>query len=115
MLLAAPGNLAYLRSYGFETFGGIIDESYDDIQDPWARIEAVVAQMKAWNERSFQDKMDMIFAMEPIIEHNFHHFYGKFKHIITKELLDNSKNLFSQMGYDDQNLDYESAYHVLTN
>ena len=33
MLLGAPGNLEYLRSYGFKTFDGIIDESYDLIKD----------------------------------------------------------------------------------
>jgi hypothetical protein len=33
MLLAAPGNLAYLKSYGFKTFDSVIDESYDTIQD----------------------------------------------------------------------------------
>ncbi len=46
MLLAAPGNLAYLKSYGFKTFDAVIDESYDLIQDDNERIDSVVAQMK---------------------------------------------------------------------
>jgi len=45
MLLAAPGNLAYLKSYGFKTFDTLIDESYDNIQDPDLRIEAIVTRI----------------------------------------------------------------------
>jgi hypothetical protein len=40
MLLATPGNLAYLKSYGFKTFDSVIDESYDQItnnKDRWNR------------------------------------------------------------------------------
>ena len=114
MLLAAPGNLAYLKSYGFKTFDSIIDESYDNINDHDARIAAVVAQLKSYCELSEQDKMDMIYAVEHIVEHNFHHFYGEFKHIITRELLDNTKNLFKELGYNDSKIDYESIYYVLT-
>jgi hypothetical protein len=36
MLVATAGSLKYLRSYGFETFGNLIDESYDLETDPVA-------------------------------------------------------------------------------
>ena len=46
ILAATPGSLKYLRSYGFETFSGLIDETYDDILDPVQRLQAIVDSMK---------------------------------------------------------------------
>jgi len=113
MLLAAPGNLEYLRSYGFKTFEGIIDESYDDIKDNDARIEAVVAQLKWYCDLTDDEKTEIQRKCEPIVEHNFHHFYGKFRKIITDELLDNTKKLFKDIGYDDANVDYATVRKLL--
>jgi hypothetical protein len=114
MLLAAPGNLSYLRSYGFKTFDGIIDESYDTIQDPDQRTEAVVDQLAWYCNLSDTEKQDVIRAAEPIIEYNFHHFYGEFQQIIVKELLDNTKALFQEIGYNDGHINYHNIQHVLT-
>jgi hypothetical protein len=44
--MATAGSLQYLRNYGFETFDGLIDESYDLITDSRARLDAVVQEMK---------------------------------------------------------------------
>jgi hypothetical protein len=115
MLLGAPGNLAYLKRYGFKTFEGIIDESYDLIQDNDQRIEAVVTQLAWYCSLSTEEKRAVIEAIAPIVEYNFHHFYGEFKHIITRELLDNTKTLFKEIGYDDSNVAYDDVYKVLTN
>jgi len=114
MLLAAPGNLKYLQDYGFMTFDSVIDEGYDDIQDNDLRVEAVVEQLRAYCSLSPRDKLDFIRAIEPIIEHNFHHFYGEFRHIITRELLDNTKTLFKDLDYTDNHIYYDDIYHVLT-
>jgi hypothetical protein len=114
MLLAAPGNLAYLRSYGFKTFEGIIDESYDTIEDNDLRIEAVVAQLQWYCNLSPTEKQAVIERLAPIVEYNFHHFYGEFRHIITKELLANTKSLFKEIGYDDSDISYENIYLALT-
>jgi len=46
ILASTPGSLKYLRSYGFETFGELIDETYDSIQDPVQRLQAIVESMK---------------------------------------------------------------------
>ena len=114
MLLAAPGNLEYLRSYGFKTFEGIIDESYDSIKDNDARINAVVSQLKWYCDLSDDEKTEIQRKCEPIVEHNFQHFYGKFREIITDELLDNTKKLFDEIGYDDSEIDYDSVRQLLT-
>jgi hypothetical protein len=115
MLLGAPGNLAYLKSYGFKTFDGIIDESYDNIKDNDQRIEAVVRQIAWYCALTAEEKQQVIEAIAPIVEYNFHHFYGEFKHIITRELLDNCKTLFKEIGYDDNAVAYDDIYKTLVN
>jgi hypothetical protein len=114
MLLAAPGNLAYLKSYGFKTFEGIIDESYDIILDSDLRTEAVVKQLQWYCRLSDREKDDVIHAVEPIVSYNFHHFYGEFKHIITQELLDNTKTVFNEIGHNYSHINFNNIYHVLT-
>jgi hypothetical protein len=114
MLLAAPGNLAYLKSYGFKTFDSVIDETYDTIQDNDSRIEAVVEQLYWYCNLTPDEKTDIIKQLEPIIQHNFNHFYGEFRHIITRELLDNTKTLFKEIGYDDSHINYTNIHQVLT-
>ena len=114
MLLAAPGNLAYLKSYGFKTFDSIIDESYDTITDNDLRTQAVVKQLHWYCNLTPDEKTSVIQQLESIIQHNFNHFYGEFRHIIVKELLDNTKTLFKEIGYDDRHIDYNSIHHVLT-
>ena len=114
MLLASPGNLAYLKSYGFKTFDSVIDESYDTIQDNDLRVEAVVKQLHWYCNLTPGEKTDIIQRLEPIIEYNFDHFYGEFRHIITRELLDNTKTLFKEIGYDDIHINYTNIHHVLT-
>lgn len=94
MLLAAPGNLEYLRSYGFKTFDRWIDESYDTITDPDERINAVVDQIKWWTKLSDQEKYSKMCVMESTIEHNFHHFYNDFKNTIVNELITNIQTVF---------------------
>ena len=45
MLLAHPGTLAKLKSWGFETFDTLWDESYDDA--PFAdRVSAIVRNLQ---------------------------------------------------------------------
>lgn len=46
ILAATPNSLQYLRDYGFETFNGLIDESYDTIIDPGERLCAIAKEMQ---------------------------------------------------------------------
>jgi hypothetical protein len=93
ILVGAPGNLAYLKSYGFKTFDRWIDESYDQEQDHYIRIEKITAELAklcamspAMLEQMYQD-------MQSVLEHNFQHFYSSFKTIIVNELVDNFQPL----------------------
>lgn len=94
LLVAAPGNLAYLRSYGFKTFSKWVDESYDDEQDDDKRIQMVVAQLKKLCALNKDELYEMQQEMDEILDYNFEHFYhGNFQRIIVDEMLDNFKKL----------------------
>ena len=113
MLLAAPDNLAYLKSYGFKTFDSVIDEDYDICQDNQERINKVVSQLHWYANLSPSNKTDVQEHLKPIIEHNFNHFYGEFRHIIAEELITNTKSLFNDINYTSQ-VDWQSIHQLLT-
>jgi hypothetical protein len=89
ILVGAPGNLAYLKSYGFKTFDRWIDESYDLEQDPDLRIGKITDELKKLCSLSIDELRTMEREMRDVLEHNFYHFYGDFKKIIVNELVDN--------------------------
>ena len=89
VLVAAPGNLAYLRRYGFRTFDQWIDESYDDIMDPDERLDAVCREIERLCSLSIRQLRDLHRDMLPVLQHNKRHFYGEFRQIIAHELVDN--------------------------
>jgi hypothetical protein len=89
ILVAAPGNLAYLKSYGFKTFDAWIDESYDQETDPDKRISMITDQIEKLSSLSIPELNKMYREMKPILDYNFQHLYGDFKKIIATELVDN--------------------------
>jgi hypothetical protein len=89
VLVAPAGSLAYLREYGFRTFDGIIDESYDLETDDIKRIEAVTRLLKDLDNLSVAERNSIHRACVPIVEHNYNHFYhGGFEQILWTELTD---------------------------
>lgn len=92
ILVAAPGNLDYLKSYGFKTFNYWIDESYDTIQDPDQRIQAITQELKKLCTLTSTELQRMYQEMQDVLDYNFNHFYGNFREIIVNELVDNFKN-----------------------
>jgi hypothetical protein len=86
-LVAPAGSLEYLRSYGFQTFAGIFDESYDEETDDIVRIEKVTGLLKHLNNLSAAERQQIHRACLPIVEHNYHHFYsGAFSDVLWHEL-----------------------------
>jgi hypothetical protein len=71
ILVGCTGNLEYLRSYGFKTFGNYWDESYDTISDPIERMRAVTRVLTQISSMSQQEQHDMLLNMKPILEHNY--------------------------------------------
>jgi hypothetical protein len=78
ILVGPAHNLAYLRSYGFKTFDRWIDESYDTIEDPIARMHAIGQVLLDISNRSLDDLQDMLNEMAPVLEYNHELFYSQF-------------------------------------
>jgi hypothetical protein len=89
VLTATAGSLAYLRSYGFQTFGDFWDESYDLETDDFVRAEKVAAVLQQLHDLSTQQKQELFRACWPVIEHNWNWFYqGGFESVLWPELTD---------------------------
>jgi hypothetical protein len=87
VIVGTQGSLAYLRSYGFKTFGDIWDETYDDEVDDIKRYEKIVSIFKALDRISDSEKQRMFDQCRDIVEHNYNHFYnGGFESILWSEL-----------------------------
>lgn len=89
VLVAAPGNLEYLRSYGFQTFGHWIDESYDQESDPVRRLDLITAEVQKLCQLGPKAIQRMLADMAPVLRYNKQHFFGRFREIIVNELVDN--------------------------
>jgi len=70
VMFAGQHHLRNLRGFGFKTFDGILDESYDDIKDLETRYQ------QAWKQVEFlmnQDPVEIYKQADPILEHNRNH------------------------------------------
>jgi hypothetical protein len=120
LLVAAPGNLQYLKNYGFQTFDRWWDESYDSIQDPSARLDAISQQLADVCRRPWTEILQMFKDMRPVLDHNKKHFFGEFRKIITEELVDNFQSCINQWNngrVDDRGIhnhaDFDSVKKIL--
>jgi hypothetical protein len=94
VLVGAAHNLKYLREYGFKTFSPWIDESYDDIEDPILRMQAIGETMNKICSYSDSELESMLAEMKPILEHNYELFYGnEFLDHCWSELINNLKQV----------------------
>jgi hypothetical protein len=89
VLVAGPGSLAYLRSYGFRTFDSVFDESYDQQTDTVKRLEMVVQLMKKIQQLTDSDWAEI----NAIAAYNKKHFFSdSFVNQVTAELQTNLNN-----------------------
>jgi hypothetical protein len=94
VLMAPAHSLEYMRGYGFKTFAGIFDESYDEEEDDILRIEQVTKLLKDLDNLSVKERQDIHRACVPIVEHNFEHFYGTgLEDILWTELMEMFRGL----------------------
>ena len=90
MLVATAGSLEYLRSYGFETFGDFIDESYDLETDPVGRLTAVIREMSRIAAMSSEDKILLWNQLHTIADRNKQRFFSaEWQASIIQEYVDN--------------------------
>ena len=68
VMFAGQGYLERLRQMGFQTFDGIIDESYDKEYDPVIRWEMACQQLESLTQ---QPQDQILKQIQPIVNHNF--------------------------------------------
>ena len=87
VLASAAGSLEYLRRYGFQTFGSIWDESYDQETDDLRRLELIANLLRDLDSQSPRELQEIYRAVQPMVRHNYEHFYGgDFERLLWKEL-----------------------------
>jgi hypothetical protein len=87
ILVAAAGNLEYLRSYGFRTFSDIWNEDYDQEADDFVRMEKICTVLKELDQLPPRELAQIQRACLPAVQHNWNHFYhGGFEKILWQEL-----------------------------
>jgi hypothetical protein len=98
ILASTPGSLQYLRNYGFRTFDGIIDESYDLEQDPVERLTAITAAMIEITKWSPEQQQINWTKIKEITQYNKQHFFStEFFQSIIDELQHNLKSALTEM------------------
>ena len=87
VIVGCAGSLSYLRSYGFQTFSTLWDESYDDEIDDVKRYEKITGVLKELDSVSVSEKQRIFDQAHDICKHNYNHFYnGGFEEILWQEL-----------------------------
>jgi hypothetical protein len=85
LLAATPGSLQYLKTYGFETFAGVIDETYDTITDSQIRLDAVIQEMKRIAGLDADAKQVLYTKLHEIAQRNKQRFFnGLFDQVIEE-------------------------------
>ena len=70
LVVGPPGYLEHLRKNGFQTFDGIVDESYDKEPDDYKRLQMVVKELKRLSEFTDQEWIDWKTQAWLAVEHN---------------------------------------------
>lgn len=71
IIVGAPGILKLLHTKGFRSFPKVIDESYDDINDPVARWHALESEILKFTSKSLEEVKEIFNENLETLEHNF--------------------------------------------
>lgn len=71
LLVAPAGTLAALKSRGFRSFDDIIDESYDEIQDPEQRFLKIVSEIDRFCQMPLEDIKSYYRDHRDLFDYNF--------------------------------------------
>ena len=70
VMLGGQHQLQNLRSIGFKTFDGIVDETYDTVADSGQRFKQAMDQIEYLHS---QPQEEILTKIKPICEHNYNH------------------------------------------
>lgn len=71
MIISTPGILSSIRQLGYKTFGEIIDESYDTIEDDDDRMLAIIEETVRLTKMTKKQRKAFIKTAKEICDHNF--------------------------------------------
>jgi hypothetical protein len=74
IIFAGSGSLKYLQSKGFLTFAPFINESYDDINCPYQRLESIFAEIDRISKLTSAEIYDLLGQLEMVFRHNRQNF-----------------------------------------
>lgn len=85
ILMNSKYSLKALRDLGFKTFDGVIDETYDTLDNP-DRFETIFREIKRISNFSIDELKEKYNQLEHILEHNYNHFYNVLPKIYETEI-----------------------------
>ena len=77
ILASTHGALEYLRSYGFRTFGNVIDESYDLETDPVLRMNKIILTMQHIQQLDAAKQKELALQLNDIVRFNKQRFFSQ--------------------------------------
>ena len=90
LVISTSGFLKHLHELGLKTFSDFWDESYDDITNNFARLNAVIDIVQELSKKSHKELEEMYVEMLPILKHNVRtvvqHYMMEQKRIICPEV-----------------------------
>ena len=92
ILVGSPHTLKFIRSFGFKTFNGFIDESYDRVEEIDKRFALIEKEIEKISKMSKQEIHDWYWSMEDILVHNHKLFLD-----IGEHKADQYKKMFKQL------------------
>jgi len=104
IIVGCPNSLEYLKSYGFETFGKLWDESYDKETDPTLRMEKIIDVVKSITSLEEPAYINLMRRARSIAKYNRQRFFsGVFEDVLLEELHTNLETAIA-----DRNEAYET-------
>ncbi|NOG82592.1 MAG: hypothetical protein HND49_02045 [Planctomycetes bacterium] len=73
LVAGEPNLLPYLRALGFKTFEGVIDETYDSIKNPAARLTSILEEISRLSNVPINEPNSSTKFLQQICEHNQRH------------------------------------------
>jgi len=74
VIVGLPHTLKSLQELGFITFGHVIDETYDQIEDHEKRMTAVKSQIDYLSNLNYAEHFNLYQQLLPILKHNRQHY-----------------------------------------
>ena len=73
IMVGPPGNLAYMKRWGFATFSDIIDESYDNETNHTKRLDMIFTEIDKIAKLSKTEMENFYAEAVPNCVHNYYH------------------------------------------